>query len=311
MSLLSGNPRLRSSAETGSVVVGVEVGPKIIRAGVCDRHLHLLGKTKITTRLERGPAAVSERIAKCIRYAVDECDLQMSQVERIGIAVPGRLRNDAVVEFCPEIRWENVPLQSAIAAQFDVPVVVGQLYELATLGIFTLEFNPPPGSLAAIFVAPQIGGAIRIDGGWQDLAPLQSAVENAEALTRMILATRPHPLFDQFRARDFRKALKKTESTAIRDYVTELATAAGECAALLHRQFSPEVIALAGGLMDELKEEILTQAQATLNRILSPSSGSVPTLVASKLGDLAAVAGAAVWARKQPLPAPTALIETA
>lgn len=298
-------PELSSSPTSGSpdaVTVGVEVGSAIIRAGVFTDGHHLLGKTKITTRIERGPAAVMERIAKCIRYAVDECDLQMAQVARIGIAVPGRIAGGAVVESCPELLWENVPLQAALAGQFEVPVFIGQLYELAALGILSVELERSPGRFAAIFVAPQCGAGVCLDGAWQDLTPLRTDDTDAERLRRNILAVRPHPLFGQFRGRDFRKAIKKSESPALREYVNTLADAAGECAARIQLRFAPEVIVLGGGLLDEMKDELLSHAQARFEQIISSSGTApqpLPSLIASRLGDLAPITGAAVWAEQQ------------
>lgn len=293
------------SVRPGAVAVGVEVGSAIIRAGVFTKGRHLLGKTKITTRIERGPVAVMGRIAKCIRYAIDECDLQMAQVARIGVAVPGRIAGGAVVESCPELLWENVPLQAVIAGQFEIPVSIGQLHELATLGILSSELDRPVNRFAAIFVAPQCGAGVCLDGEWQDLTPLRIDDGDAERLRRNILAARPHPLFGQFRGRDFRKALKKTENLALREYVGVLADAAGECAARIQRRFAPEVIVLGGGLLDETKDEILSRAQARFEQIVSTSrTVHEPPLrlTASRLGDLAPITGAAVWAEQQTIP---------
>lgn len=294
-----------------TVVVGVEIGPAIIRAGVFGKNFHLLGKTKITTRIERGPAAVIERIAKCIRYAVDECDLQMSQVVQIGIAVPGKVHGGTVVESSPELLWEDINLQTAIAGQFEVPVSIGQLYERAALGVLTLEIDRPVQRFAAIFVGPQIGAGVCLDGEWQDLTPLQAEAADVENLQRHVMATLPHPVFGEFRGRDFRKALKKTDSVAIRDYAHRLADLAGECAARIHRQFSTEVIALGGGLLDEMKDEILARAQASLRRNSDSSAQPLPTLIASRLGDLAPITGAAIWTASQPSALTGPLVATA
>ncbi len=300
MNPASHNLSSATAVASETVVVGVEVGPAIIRAGVFGKDFHLLGKTKITTRIERGPAAVIERIAKCIRYAVDECDLQMSQVAQIGIAVPGKVHGGTVVESSPELLWEDINLQTAIAGQFEIPVSVGQLYERAALGILTLEIDQPVQRFAAIFVGPQIGSGVCVDGEWQDLTPLQRDAADVENLQRHVLATLPHPVFGEFRGRDFRKALKKTDNQAIRDYTNRLADLAGECAARLHRHFSTDIIALGGGLLDEMKEEILARAQASFSRNSSSSTQPLPILVASRLGDLAPITGAAIWSASQP-----------
>ena len=55
--------------------VGVDLGGTKILAGVFDDKLNCLGKAKMSTKSERGPEEVIERIARCARDAVDECDL--------------------------------------------------------------------------------------------------------------------------------------------------------------------------------------------------------------------------------------------
>lgn len=296
------NPPTATAQSVGAFLVGVEVGPAIIRAGVFDSHCHLLGKTKITTRRERGPAAVIERIIKCIRYAVDECDYSMSQVSKVGIAVSGRISPEGIVESCPELDWQGIPLQAALVAGLDTKVEVSQVHELGALAIRSLEIDQPAARFAAIFLAPQIGAAVSLDGQWQDLRLLRRDPSDPDALSRNILASVPHPVFGQFRGRDFRKALRNSENTAVRDYVTHVAETAGICAARIHQQFTPEIIALGGGLIDEVKEEILATAQASFEQTVVGFTGTLPTLIASRLGDLAPITGAAIWANSRQAP---------
>ncbi len=43
----------------------------------------------MSTKSERGADEVIERIARCVRDAVDECDLDLKQVRGVGIGAPG------------------------------------------------------------------------------------------------------------------------------------------------------------------------------------------------------------------------------
>lgn len=296
MNLLSDNLSSAQGQGVNEFLVGVEVGPAIIRAGIFDSQYRLHGKTKITTRVERGTAAIIERIVKCIRYAVDECDLSMTQISKIGLAVSGRINRNGVVESCPELHWQNVPLRASLAAQLDVPVEVGQIHELGALGIRSLEFDKPVPRFAAIFLAPQIGAAISIDDEWQNLSALQDSAADTDALGRNILATIPHSQFAHYRGRDFRKALRKPEKVEVWNYVTQIAETAGICAARIQRHYSPDVIALGGGLIDEMKEEILAVVLASFQRAAQGAIGTLPPLHPSRLGDLAPITGAAIWA---------------
>src|SRR5258705_9966801 len=65
--------------------VGVEVGPAIIRAGVFSESFRLVGKTKFSTKLERGPMSVIERVPRCIHYAAAERDLPLYRIQSVGV----------------------------------------------------------------------------------------------------------------------------------------------------------------------------------------------------------------------------------
>ncbi len=63
--------------------VGVDLGGTKILTGVFDEKLTCLGRSKMSTKSERGADGVIERIARCIRDAVDECDLDIKQIKGV------------------------------------------------------------------------------------------------------------------------------------------------------------------------------------------------------------------------------------
>ena len=69
-------------------VIGVDLGGTKIQAGVFDGRLSLAGRAKFSTKAQRGPAAVIDRIARCVKDAVDECDLDFKCVRAVGVGAP-------------------------------------------------------------------------------------------------------------------------------------------------------------------------------------------------------------------------------
>ena len=53
-------------------LVGVDLSGTKILAGVFSTQLRCLGRTKASTKAQRGPDAVIERIGRCVQDAVDE-----------------------------------------------------------------------------------------------------------------------------------------------------------------------------------------------------------------------------------------------
>ena len=62
-----------ASAKT-EYFIGVDLGGTKILAGLFDDKLNCLGRTKMSTKSDRGPEEVMDRIARCARDVVDECD---------------------------------------------------------------------------------------------------------------------------------------------------------------------------------------------------------------------------------------------
>ena len=69
--------------------LGIDLGGTKILAGVFTPQIKCIGKAKMSTKAYRGAASVIERIAECVKDAVDECDLELKQIKGIGLGAPG------------------------------------------------------------------------------------------------------------------------------------------------------------------------------------------------------------------------------
>lgn len=274
--------------------VGVEISPAIIRAGVFSESMRLIGKTKFSTKGERGPQAVMERVARCVAYAADECDLALDQIRAVGVGVPGCVDSRAgMVRVAPELSWQEVPLQGELMKLLSVPVLIENIHQLGALGIYAHELNPKPNTFLAIFLGSQITGGVLHEGRLSALNASLPLDHGLEAPERNVLAVLPHPLFENFRSRDFRKSLRKG-NPAVRHYLLAMAERAAGIIAQLAETLAPDTIALGGGVMDEMKEEILQVIHRPSDEAAFSWMGKL-TLLSSSLGDLAGITGAATW----------------
>src|SRR5437763_14689283 len=69
--------------------VGVDLGGTKIYAGVFNSAMECIGTARVSTKAQRGPDAVIERIFRCVQDAVDECDLALGQIKGVGVGAPG------------------------------------------------------------------------------------------------------------------------------------------------------------------------------------------------------------------------------
>ena len=123
--------------------VGVDLGGTKILAGVFTPQLKCLGKVKMSTKPERGPEGVLERVARCVQEVVDECDLKLDNVKAMGIGAPGAIDpEEGRMIFAPNLKWENVPLKKSLEQQLGLPVFVENDCNVCALGVYETELDP-------------------------------------------------------------------------------------------------------------------------------------------------------------------------
>jgi glucokinase len=273
--------------------VGVDAAGVRLVAGVFSASRQLMGKVKFSPKPERGPRTVIDRVARCIRDAVDESDLALKDVSGVGLAVPGTVRAEAgLVLSALDLGWENVPLQQELEQRLQVPVALENDGNVAALGIYAQELESKPRNLVAVFLErPSAVG--RIMHGAFATEPLGAALAPGFQL-------RPDLKDPAVRnpAKKLRKALQAGDELAART-VHALALQAGGFIAQLIDLLNPDVLALGGGAVDELKEWLLPVILKQVREGVRPESVDDVEIFVSELGKDAAIVGGAVLAAQR------------
>lgn len=314
-------------------VVGVDLGGTKILAGVFDDKLECRGRSKMSTKSERGPEEVIERIARCVRDVVDECDLDLKQIRGIGIGAPGAVDAEAGrVIFAPNLQWQDVPLKKALEKQLGLPVSVENDCNSATLGVFEKEFQGKPRDLVGVFIGTGIGGGMILDGklysGFNGTAgeighmvidvggpkcncgnrgcfealasrgaifrAIHGAVKEGQ---KTVLTEMLGPDLSDLRSGDLRKAIRKGDKL-VEKIIEEAAEYTGIAVANLINTLNPQIVVLGGGVIDALGDEMMAIIVETAEDYSMRGTNKGIEIVASKEGDDAGIIGGAVLARK-------------
>jgi glucokinase len=316
-----------------SVHIGVDLGGTKILAGVFTPQLRLLASTKSSTKADRGPKAVIERVARTIRDAVDEADLDLKQVKSIGIGAPGSIDpTEGRVIFSPNMPgWVDIPLRKDLEKHLEIPVFVENDCNVCTLGVHVAELAGKPKHLVGIFLGTGIGAGIILDGRlysgfnrtageighmvlevggpkcgcgnkgcFEALASrsaifrrIQNAVKEGEKT--MLTELLGDDLSD-LRSGDLRKALKKGDKL-VEKVVEDAAEYTGIAVGNIINLINPEYIVLGGGVIDALEDEMMAIIVETAKDYALTGAAKGVEIIASKLGDHAGITGAAVLAR--------------
>jgi glucokinase len=312
---------------------GVDLGGTKILTGIFDANLNCLGRAKVSTKAERGPEEVIERIARCVRDAVDECDLDMKQIKAVGIGAPGTVDAEAGrIIFAPNLRWEGIPLKKSLEKQLAVPVHVENDCNAAILGIYEAELASKPRHVVGIFLGTGIGGGIILDGklfsgftgtageighmvivvggpkcgcgsrGCFEALASRTAIFRrlSEAVAdgkKTILTEMLGPDLKDLRSGDLRKAIKKGDKL-VEQIIEEAAEYTGIAVANIVNILNPEVVVLGGGVIDALGDEMMSIILETAQDYGINGATQGVSIVASKRGDDAGIVGGAVLARR-------------
>lgn len=325
---------MAETSDKKEFLVGVDLGGTKILSGVFKNNLECISRAKISTKPGRGPAAVIERIARCVRDAVDECDLTLKQVRAVGLGAPGAVDSDAgKVVFAPNLGWENEPLKKKLEDLLGLPVFLENDCNICTLGVFEAEINPKVRSLAGIFLGTGIGGGLILDGKlytgsnqvageighmilevggpkcgcgnrgcYEALASrsaifrrIQTAVKEGQ---KTILTEMLGPGLADMRSGDLRKAIRQGDKF-VEKVVEEAAEYTGIAIANLVNILNPETIVLGGGLITALEDEMMAIIVETAKDYAFAGTTKHLDIVASKIGDDAGIVGGAVLAKNK------------
>lgn len=144
-------------------IIAVDLGGTQLRAGRYESDLNLLQREATLTRAELGPEYTIGRLKTYIGKVMPAC---RSQVLGIGISSPGPLNPvDGVIIAPPNLPgWHNVPLAEIIAAEFDLPVYVGNDANVAALAEATKGAAQGCRHVVYITVSTGIGSGVISDG---------------------------------------------------------------------------------------------------------------------------------------------------
>jgi len=311
--------------------IGVDLGGTKILAGVFDTDYHCLGTEKTKTKPEEGYDAVCDRIVKTVRAAAELAGIDPVKASGVGIGAPGSINSDeSHVLFAPNLDWRDAALKTDLEAQLGCPVWLGNDCNVAATGIHRLELEAKPNDIVSIFLGTGIGAGIITNGvflsgatraagevGHMVLDPdgplcgcgtsgcfealasrtaifnkVKSAVNDGGELTQLMEAD--DPSVTRIRSGKLRRAVEAGDklATAVLD---ETCFYTGLAIANLCNLLNPEVVALGGGLIEQLNTVMLPKIRdAALGRIM-PGARQV-RIMATTLGDAAGITGAAILA---------------
>ena len=144
--------------------IGVDLGGTNIAAGVVDEENKILAKMSIPTDLPKSDKEIADMISKLCNLLCEKADINMFDVEKIGIGTPGAVSADGVVENDANLGFINVPLKQLVAINTHKDIFVANDANCAALGEQVAGAGKGAKNFIAVTLGTGIGGGIVIDG---------------------------------------------------------------------------------------------------------------------------------------------------
>lgn len=145
--------------------VGIDLGGTNIVAGVVDENYNIISKASTKTNCPRPEKEIADDTAKMALQAVKNANLEISDIEWIGIGTPG-IANSAtgIIERANNLGFVNTPMVKYIKETIDKPVFIENDANAAAYGEFVAGAAKEARNAICVTLGTGVGAGIIIDG---------------------------------------------------------------------------------------------------------------------------------------------------
>ncbi len=143
---------------------GVDVGGTTVKIGFFETDGRLVDKWEIKTNTGDGGREILSDIAQAIDNKLAQEAISKSEVQGIGIGVPGPVSSDGVVHGCVNLGWGTVDVSEQLGSLTGLTVKVGNDANVAALGEMWQGGAKGSKDVIVVTLGTGVGGGIIVDG---------------------------------------------------------------------------------------------------------------------------------------------------
>lgn len=143
---------------------GVDVGGTTVKMGFFETSGNLVDKWEIRTNTDNHGKEILPDIAKAIDNKLAQEGISKSEVEGVGIGVPGPVRADGVVNACVNLGWGVFNVAEELGRLTGLKVKVGNDANVAALGEMWKGGGKGCSDVIMVTLGTGVGGGIIVDG---------------------------------------------------------------------------------------------------------------------------------------------------
>lgn len=145
-------------------VFGIDIGGTAIKCGLFAEDGTLRDKWEIpTNRAEEGRYVPGE-IADAILAKCREKKMTKEQVLGVGLGVPGPVREDGFVSYCPNLKWRDMQVNQVLSQLTDLPAIAANDANVAALGEMWQGGGKGVKNMVLVTLGTGVGGGVIVEG---------------------------------------------------------------------------------------------------------------------------------------------------
>lgn len=143
---------------------GVDLGGTTVKIGLFGTSGNLVESYEIPTRREENGSRILPDIAASLMGKLEELGIDKSEVEGIGIGVPGPVLDNGIVNKCANLGWGMFNVADELRELTGFPVFVGNDANVAALGEYWKGSATGCSSMVMVTLGTGVGGGIILKG---------------------------------------------------------------------------------------------------------------------------------------------------
>jgi glucokinase len=146
------------------VCFGVDVGGTTVKMGLFQVDGQVLDKWEVITRTDENGKYILPDIATSIQSKIEEKAIDISQIEGIGIGVPGPVKADGTILKAVNLGWGTFNVAAELEDLTKIKVKAGNDANVAALGEMWQGGGQGSNNVVMVTLGTGVGGGIIIDG---------------------------------------------------------------------------------------------------------------------------------------------------
>lgn len=307
-------------------IISVDMGGTKILASVINSKKGIIARYKKPTNIEAGPKTYVKDIAEIVSRVVQNSKIKKSSIAAVCLGVPGSVNPiTGVIGLAPNLKLKNFQMKSRLEKLISYPILMENDVNLGALGIKNFGVGKKSTNMLAVFVGTGIGGGIIIDGKiyrghnfvageighmlvqkngpkcgcgkkgcFEALASRTAIVNNI--INDVKKGKKKSVLFDLIKSNQRIKSGALKNAVAKRDKVVvsrinEACETIGDVLGSVANLMNFDMIVLGGGVIEALEDYMMPRIKKEFNNHVLDAAAKGVKIVASKLGDDAAIYG--------------------